>query len=301
MKPRYGELSIDQSPQLKFVRHQKISLKSNKRFCEAWLHYQICNDTTLLDLGDLDVVERERPQESGGRLDLLLADTEKDTRYEVEILLGPTDPSHIIRCIEYWDLERRKYPAYDHVAVLVAEEVTARFLNVMALFSRSIPLVAIQLNALQVGDAIVLDFVKVLDQRQLREDDTIDVGGEDVDRQWWDARKGADNMRICDRFLQFVKEKSTGYDLQYKKSQVGIFPSGSFFNVICFWPKRKFVATLIKMADPDPWVTRLEEAGIDAESRKNSRVFARLSTSEVQQHESLLRDLTHQAVAEFDA
>ena len=30
--------------------------------------------------------------------------------YEVEVMLGETDPSHIIRCIEYWDIEKRKYP-----------------------------------------------------------------------------------------------------------------------------------------------------------------------------------------------
>jgi hypothetical protein len=33
-------------------------------------------------------------------------------------MLGATDESHIIRCIEYWDIERRRYPAYEHCAVL---------------------------------------------------------------------------------------------------------------------------------------------------------------------------------------
>ena len=30
------------------------------------------------------------------------------------------DESHIIRTIEYWDIERRRYPQYEHVAVIVA-------------------------------------------------------------------------------------------------------------------------------------------------------------------------------------
>jgi hypothetical protein len=34
-------------------------------------------------------------------LDLLLADQDLTTRYEVEIQLGATDASHIIRTIEY--------------------------------------------------------------------------------------------------------------------------------------------------------------------------------------------------------
>ena len=31
--------------------------------------------------------------------------------------------------IEYWDIERRRYPQYEHSAVLIAEDVTTRFLH----------------------------------------------------------------------------------------------------------------------------------------------------------------------------
>ena len=53
------------------------------------------------------------------------------------------DESHLIRAIEYWDIERRRFPQYDHVAVVVAEDVTSRFLNVISLMNRTIPLIAI--------------------------------------------------------------------------------------------------------------------------------------------------------------
>jgi len=33
-----------------------------------------------------------------------------NTRYHVELQLGATDESHIIRTIEYWDTERRRWP-----------------------------------------------------------------------------------------------------------------------------------------------------------------------------------------------
>jgi len=49
-----------------------------------------------------------------------------DARYEIEIQLGATDPSHIIRTIEYWDTEKERYPQYDHCAVIVAEEITGK-------------------------------------------------------------------------------------------------------------------------------------------------------------------------------
>lgn len=54
-------------------------------------------------------------------------------RYEVEVQLGSTDESHIIRTIEYWDIERKRYPQYDHTAVIVAEDITSRCLNVISL------------------------------------------------------------------------------------------------------------------------------------------------------------------------
>ncbi len=147
---------------LQYTRHERVFLRTLPEFSEAWLHAPICEETSILGLGELDVIEKERAQYSGGRLDMLLSDVENNVRYEVEVMLGATDPSHIIRCIEYWDVERRRYPAYDHVAVLVAEEVTTRFLNVMGLLSGSIPIVAIQLNTLKVGEQILLDFVRVL-------------------------------------------------------------------------------------------------------------------------------------------
>ena len=84
---------------LEYVKAEPISLKSHPDFSEVWLHEQISKDTSVLGLGELDVVERERVQLGAGRLDMLLTDSDADstTRYEVEIMLGPTDPSHIIR------------------------------------------------------------------------------------------------------------------------------------------------------------------------------------------------------------
>ena len=131
-----------------FAKHERIWLRQSPDFSESWLHDRISDDPSVLGLGELDVLERERVQRGDGRIDMLLTDSENNARFEVEIMLGATDPSHIVRCIEYWDIERRRYPAYDHVAVLVAENITSRFLNVMSLLAGSIPLVAIQLNAL---------------------------------------------------------------------------------------------------------------------------------------------------------
>ena len=40
-------------------------------------------------------------------MDLLLKNPDDDSMYEVELQLGATDESHIIRTIEYWDKAKK--------------------------------------------------------------------------------------------------------------------------------------------------------------------------------------------------
>jgi hypothetical protein len=145
-------------------------------------------DPSLLGLGNLFLKDKERPHPRAGRLDLLRQDPDSNRRYEVEIQLGKTDEGHIIRTIEYWDVERKRYPQYDHAAVIVAEEMTSRFLNVISLFNGSIPLIAIQLNAVRLGDQVSLVFTTVLDEIQLglvEEDEEVQAV---TNRSYWEER-----------------------------------------------------------------------------------------------------------------
>src|SRR5258708_15936519 len=112
---------------------------------EAYLEKFIDADPTVLGLGDVIVVERQRRHEKAGRLDLLLQDDSEEIRYEVELMLGAIDESHLIRTIEYWDIERKRYPQYVHTAVLVAEHVSSRFLNIPTVLSHALPVTAIQI------------------------------------------------------------------------------------------------------------------------------------------------------------
>ena len=91
---------------------------------EAWLQERIWETPSALGLGELESVNKEHAVSSGGRLDILLKDPVYDVMYEVEVMLGDTDPSHIIRTIEYWDLVKRRFPQRQHFAVLIAERIT---------------------------------------------------------------------------------------------------------------------------------------------------------------------------------
>jgi hypothetical protein len=175
---------------MKHIKPEKINLKNHSQLSEKWVQQVIADDPSVLGLGEVVVKDMERLQPRAGRLDLLLQDIDTTRRYEVEIQLGKTDESHIIRTIEYWDLERKRYPQYDHCAVIIAEDITSRFLNVIGLFNGFIPLIAIQVAAYKFSsDQVSLVFTKVMDEITLglsAEDEEVK---ETTDRKYWETQR----------------------------------------------------------------------------------------------------------------
>jgi hypothetical protein len=156
---------------------------------EYWLRDIIFNDPSVLGLGDLQAVMKEKTQSQGGRLDLLLKDQADNSMYEVELQLGATDESHIIRTIEYWDNEKRRWPNRSHTAVLVAEDITSRFYNVVHLLSLAVPIVGIQVNIVEAKSEKALHFTKVIDSYEEPEDEeTLPTYDE---KHWVDNYPGA--------------------------------------------------------------------------------------------------------------
>lgn len=259
---------------LSFSEHESISLKSHPEFSESWLQNTIAENPGLIGLGELEVIDRERIQHGSGRLDLLLEDGDS-TRYEVELMLGATDPSHIIRCIEYWDNERRKYPGYEHIAVLIAEDITSRFLNIINLMAGNIPIVAIQLNALKVGEQLILNFTKVLDQTSLRSDDRQKVvyGGEVVSRSVWEQKVGDKIMQIADSLLKMTTELSDKQlEMKYLKGRLTISVIGDWRNLLVMYPKKQYLHLVTIIEDADHWIEAFAESGLTATKRRHDRV-----------------------------
>ncbi len=285
---------------LQLTKHEVISLKNHPGFSEKWLHDAIAGDPSILGLGDVEVIDRERIQEHSGRLDLLLSDGDS-TRYEVEIMLGRTDPSHIIRCIEYWDIERRRYPGYEHIAVLIAEDITSRFLNILSLMAGNIPLIAVQLNALKVGQHLVLDFVHVLNQTSLRRDDESESGGQEVDRSHWDAKVGSDIMAIVDGVLALTNDLAEGrFELKYLKGHIGISEPGNWRNASALNPKRRFVHYHIPVGDADKWAEQIENLGLPVIKRRQNRmVRLTLTPQQFKEHGEFLRELIEEGLGQY--
>ena len=253
------------STSLQYAKATKIWLKDHTEFDEAWLRNVIAADPSILGLGDLVLKETERMQPKAGRLDLLFQDSEIDKRYEIEIMLGRVDESHIIRCIEYWDIERKRLPTFDHCAVLIAEEITSRFLNVISLFNGAIPMMALQLNAIQLDDRIILNFTRVLDEISpgtIEEEEQLSER-EATDRNYWEQKGSELSLALADECLEVLKEIDSSLALTYNKYYIGLRQGNRANNFVIFKAKKKFLRVEIRFADVD--ALREELKNIDIE------------------------------------
>lgn len=244
----------------KIVKMERISLKNNPEIKEDMIQSFIFEDPSVLGLGDLSAVQREKIQPSGGRLDLLLAD-DNGTRYEVEVQLGATDPSHIIRTIEYWDTEKKRYPQYDHCAVIAAEEITGRFMNVISLFNGTIPLIALQISAYKQGDSISLAFTKVLDRVTLANDE--DEQLEVTDRKYWENRSTPKMLKNVDSIFAELQDVIGGYELKYNKFYIGMSKDGISKNFLTFRPKKNYMYLGFKGNEDSEMMKRVDNEGLE--------------------------------------
>lgn len=285
----------------KYVKPQKLFLKTHADFNERWVQERIAEDPAILGIGELILKDQERNHPGAGRLDLLFQDPDSNLRYEVEIQLGKTDECHIFRTIEYWDLERKRYPQYDHVAVLVAEDITSRFLNVISLLNGFIPLVAIQLNAIQIGDQVALIFTVVLDHRlglAPEEEEEQEV----TDRTYWEKRSSKTTVCMADDVLSLLKTLDQKLDLKYNKFYISVSKDNKPFNFVIFRPKKTSLRIEPKLKKVDEIEIMLDSAGLDVleYDTRNQRYRIRFSKDEIKKHERLLKEILGRAYREFN-
>lgn len=281
----------------KLIKPEKLTLLNNREITESVIQEMIAEDPSVIGLGDLVLKDKERPQPKAGRLDLLLQDPDSNRRYEVEIQLGKTDESHIIRTIEYWDIERKRYPQYDHCAVIIAEDITSRFLNVISLFNGNIPLIAIQLNAFKVGEDIALMFTKVLDEMPLglvEEDEEVK---EVTDRNYWLNRGTSATVKLADQMLDIINEDTLAYELKYNKFYIGLAKDGRPYNFAIFRPKKSHMQVEIKLPHSDETDKILEENQLDdmGYNTRYGNYRIRLSKGEIAKKKAVLKQLLAQS------
>ena len=269
-------------------------MKTHAELNERWVQERIAEDPSILGLGDLVLRDKERIQPRAGRLDLLLQDSESKRRYEVEVQLGATDEAHIIRTIEYWDIERKRYPQYDHCAVLVAEDITSRFLNVVSMFNGSIPLIALQMQALKIAEHTTLIFATVMDEltRGLIDEDE-DAEAAPTDRAYWENKGTKATVAIADQLLDIVHEFDPSVGLKYNKFYIGLAKEGRVDNFVTFRPQKSGLVLEVKLKQSDDIQARIDAAGLDTLSydARWGSYRLRLTKDEPKKHADVLREI----------
>jgi len=218
-KPKNKEISQGMEQEIKLGK--KIFIRSTGKD-EYWLQDIIYANPEKLGLGNLIAIRKEKTQSNGGRLDILLKDTADNTMYEVEVMLGETDPSHIIRSIEYWDNEKRKYPQRQHFAVLIAESFDRRYFNVIQLLSLTVPMIAIQADLLEVGSEKILNFTKILDVYVEQEEEE---EPKQVTETTW-IEKAEWTLETAKKHLEILSDLEKNIKLKFTQSYVSIVING---------------------------------------------------------------------------
>jgi hypothetical protein len=198
------------------------------------------------------------------------------------------------------DLERKRYPQYDHVAIFIAEDITSRFLNIISLLNGFIPLVAIQLNAIQIGNQIALIFTVVLDHHlglAPEEEEEQEV----TDRTYWEKGSSKITVDMADEALRLLKTFDQESDLKYNKFYISVSKGNKPFNFAIFRPKKTSLGIEPKLKKADEIEILLDSAGLDVleYDARNLRYRIRFSKDEIQKHERLLKEILGRAYRDF--
>lgn len=193
-------------------------------------------------------------------MDILLEENE-ETRYEVEVQLGATNPDHIIRTIEYWNNESKRNKDFQHVPVLIAEEITGRFQDVISLFNKAIPIIAIQMTVFKedAGKYGIL-FTKILDLSDTDSDDDI---GKTFTKEDWEKKSTKDMISLVEKMYNDFIERKDEIRLNYLQMYIGLIENGTANNFISFVPKKKFVKIRFKSIESEEIEKKFDAVGFE--------------------------------------
>jgi len=178
---------------------------------------------------------------------------------------------------------------------------SSRFLNVISLLNGFIPLVAIQLNAIQIGDQIALIFTVVLDHRLgLAPDEEEDQ--EVTDRTYWEKQSSKTTVDMADEVLQVLKTLDPELALKYNKFYISLSKNNKPFNFVIFRPKKASLGVEPKLKKAEEIEIMLDTAGLDVleYDTRNHRYRIRFSKEEIQKHQRLLKEIVGRAYRDFN-
>lgn len=283
-----------------YRKNEPVPLKKNSEYSESWVQARIVEDPSILGLGELRFVGSEKIQRAG-RLDLLLSNHNKTSYYEVELQLGSVDGSHIFRTIEYWDVERKRLPQYKHYPVLVAEDVTSRFLNVIEHLDKTVPLILLQMEALKVGEYLTLVFMKVLDRRISDKKLTPDVIDENeeallTNREYLETVKGTkETVAMADDMLEVVHDFAPTLKIKHNRDDIIFTRDGYSLEFMLLVPQKRAMKLLIRIEKSEEIDEKVNSSMLNFLKHTERSYVFRLSTDVMKKEKEVLKELARLA------
>jgi hypothetical protein len=208
------------------------------------------------------------------------------------------DESHIVRTIEYWDIARQRRPQFDHCGVIVAEQITARFFNVLRLLNRAVPMIAVQLSAFRIDDSIVLHFVRVLDVIEEIADVDVDQV-EQADRSFWEKKAEQASLAVMDKIVASLRSDGLDPRLTFNRHHIALGTTG--YNFCWFHPRKSaghcHLECRLGSDSRDAMLSLLQEGGIDASPRRTENVSFSITAKSLEEHGPLVTDVLKRAEA----
>jgi len=113
----------------------------------------ISNPSNLM-LGEIEIIKSQHSQIGGGILDILALDSINNIYYEIELMLGEVDSSHIGRVLDYWAKEKGNKVYSTHIAVIISESVRGRYQKLLSTLPDYLPIICSEFTILKNDDDI---------------------------------------------------------------------------------------------------------------------------------------------------
>lgn len=178
----------------------------------------------------------------------------------------------------------------------MAEGITSRFFNVIGLLSRSIPLIAIQLSAVQVNESITLTFTRVLDIYDPPVGEELEA--DPTDRTWWVKRGTAQTLEVVDRLAAIPMADGRPLQLRHNRGHIAVANARQQFAWLT--PRKAghcYIHLRLSSAGVEAATAQLSAEGIEVSPRSDGTAF-RLTLQELVEHEGAVANGVQHASAE---
>lgn len=258
----------------------------------------------LLGLGEMKLNAREKRQ-INGRLDLQFKGADSKTRYEVELQLGKLNNDHLLRCVHYWNHERRKCPQFKHYAVIVAEEIPEYMLEAIMLFK--VPIIAIKISIDQSSGKIAaakrLDLPiyewAIVESQKCEEIEDITP----FDIAYLETKLSEVSLRVLNEIYRLAREVNPETEMNITKNYVGFTDCNLYSYMFVRNKDNSLILELVLDESPDI-KNKIQGAGLifknpgnpyTKHEKKRGHYDIQISIEDINEKEKEIRELIKMA------